>query len=105
MKWACLQPLSGGFYFGAELAFGKPAEWIISFPGLDLDDSKKCPNEFPVLSYLTKKQNENSYSLTKYIGQHSIITIPKEYNNIPITIMEKNSIPNFVKKLSSILAI
>lgn len=56
MKWACLQPLSGGFYFGAELAFGKPAEWIISFPGLDLDDSKKCPNEFPVLSYLTKKQ-------------------------------------------------
>lgn len=55
MKWACLQPLSGGFYFGAELAFGQPAEWIISFPGLDLDDSKKCPNEFPVLSYLTKK--------------------------------------------------
>lgn len=53
MKWACLQPLSGGFYFGAELAFGQPAEWIISFPGLDLNDSKKCPNEFPVLSYLT----------------------------------------------------
>ena len=49
---------------------------------------------------LTKRQNENSYGLTKYIGQQSIITIPKEYNNIPIAVIEKNSIPSFVKKLT-----
>ena len=35
IKWACIQPLTGGMYIGAELAIGKPAEFILSYEGLD----------------------------------------------------------------------
>ena len=35
IKWGCIQPLTGGMYLGAEEAIGHPAEWILSFNGLD----------------------------------------------------------------------
>ena len=34
IKWAAIQPLTGGMYLGAEEAIGHPAEFILSFKGL-----------------------------------------------------------------------
>ena len=41
IKWACIQPLTGGMYLGAEEAIGHPAEFILSFEGLDSVSLKK----------------------------------------------------------------
>ena len=35
IKWACIQPLTGGMYIGAEEAIGHPAEFILSYKGLN----------------------------------------------------------------------
>ena len=35
IKWAAIQPLTGGMYLGAEEAIGYPAEWILSYKGLN----------------------------------------------------------------------
>ena len=41
IKWACCQPLTGGMYLGTEKAIGHPAEFILSFPGLNAVDYNK----------------------------------------------------------------
>lgn len=58
IKWAALQPLTGGFYFSAEEAVGHPAEFIISYPGFDAPKLNKkgdivdCGNEYHLIKYL-----------------------------------------------------
>ena len=36
IRWAAIQPLTGGMYLGAEEAIGHPAEFILSYKGLDV---------------------------------------------------------------------
>ena len=67
IKWACIQPLTGGMYLGAEEAIGHPAEWIMSFKGfsdcrLDKDGNiKSASNEYHLLEYLKKHNKDVPY--------------------------------------------
>lgn len=59
IKWASIQPLTGGMYLGAEEAIGHPAEFILSYKGLsDVkykdDDIFDAGNEYNLLEYLKK---------------------------------------------------
>lgn len=59
VKWAALQPLTGGMYLGAESAIGHPAEFIISFPGFNSASTKdgkliRAGNEYHLVKYLEK---------------------------------------------------
>ena len=65
IKWACIQPLTGGMYLGAAEAIGHDAEWILSYDGLDYvkyekdgSEIKDAGNEYNLLQYL-KKHNRN----------------------------------------------
>ena len=64
IKWAAIQPLTGGAYLGTEEAIGHPAEWIMSFRGFDdckLDKDgniKSASNEYHLRQYL-KNHNKN----------------------------------------------
>lgn len=63
IKWGCIQPLTGGMYIGAEYAIGKPASWVISYPGLCDVKYKQdgsigsAGNEYNFLQWC-KKRNE-----------------------------------------------
>lgn len=66
IKWAALQPLTGGMYFGAESAIGHPAEFIISYPGfnaasIDGDKIVRAGNEYHLVKYLEKKNRMVPY--------------------------------------------
>jgi len=67
IKWACIQPLTGGMYLGAELAIGHPAEFILSYVGLDdvkLDNEgniKVANNEYNLVTYLKSKGRMPKY--------------------------------------------
>ena len=67
IKWAAIQPLTGGFYLGAEEAFGYPAEWILTYDGLDEIKRNKegnitaVSNEAYLLNYLKKVNREVPY--------------------------------------------
>ena len=60
IKYAVLQPLSGGAYLGTEAAIGHPAEFIISYPGFDAPKFNKdgvlvdAGNEYNLIKYLEK---------------------------------------------------
>lgn len=60
IKWIAIQPLTGGMYLGAEEAIGHPAEFILSFEGLNCCELKEdgtyksCGNEFYLQKYLEK---------------------------------------------------
>ena len=62
IKWAALQPLTGGMYIGAEEAIGNPAEFILSYEGLNdpIYNKEKTKiidggNEYHLTQYLKKK--------------------------------------------------
>ena len=62
IKWAALQPLTGGMYLGAEEAIGNPAEFILSYEGLNDPIYSKDKtriidggNEYHLTQYLKKK--------------------------------------------------
>ena len=67
IKWAAIQPLTGGMYLGAEEAFGYPAEWILTYDGLDEIKRNKegnitaVSNEAYLLNYLKKVNREVPY--------------------------------------------
>ena len=67
IKWAAIQPLTGGMYIGAEEAFGYPAEWILTYNGLDEIKRNKegnitaVSNEAYLLNYLKKVNREVPY--------------------------------------------
>ena len=46
IRWASIQPLTGGMYLGAEEAIGHPAEFILSFKGLNDVKYNKEKNYF-----------------------------------------------------------
>lgn len=61
IRWASIQPLTGGMYLGAEEAIGHPAEFILSYKGLsDVKYDKSgenivdAGNEYNLLEYLKK---------------------------------------------------
>jgi site-specific DNA-cytosine methylase len=67
IKWASIQPLTGGMYLGAEEAIGHPAEWILTYDGLDdvkYDKSGNiinAANEYNLVKYLTDKNRMVKY--------------------------------------------
>ena len=69
IKWACCQPLTGGMYLGTEKAIGHPAEFILSFPGLNAVDYNKdgsiknAGNEYHFLKYLQSVNRLPEYKL------------------------------------------
>jgi site-specific DNA-cytosine methylase len=95
-KWGCIQPLTGGMYLGAERAIGKPAEWIISYPGLaDLILDKKtnevidAANEHNIVEYLTKHNRMPDYFLMdRTMTQNDEVITPK------YTLNGENATPN-----------
>ena len=61
IRWACMQPLTGGMYLGFENAIGHPAEFIISYSGLNehrpsttAGKRGHCGNEYNLMQYLNK---------------------------------------------------
>ena len=68
IKWASIQPLTGGMYIGAELAIGHPAEFILSYEGLDSISYDKDGNI---------KSANNEYNLIEYLKKHN--RLPKYY--------------------------
>lgn len=68
IKWAAIQPLTGGFYLGAEEAIGCPADFILSFPGFaDIKRDKNTgemtsvANEYHLINYLQKHDRMPDY--------------------------------------------
>ena len=60
IKWAAIQPLTGGMYLGAEEAFGYPAEWILTYNGLDEIKRNSILNEI-IISLGIQSDNINLY--------------------------------------------
>ena len=60
IRWIAIQPLTGGMYLGAEEAIGHPAEFILSFKGLNYGELtedlkyKNVGNELYLQRYLEK---------------------------------------------------
>lgn len=69
IKWICCQPLTGGMYLGTEKAVGHPAEFILSFPGLNTVEYNKdgtiknAGNEYHFLKYLQSVNRLPEYKL------------------------------------------
>lgn len=68
IRWAAIQPLTGGMYLGAEEAIGHPAEFILSYKGLDnvkYDKSGEniidAGNEYNLVNYLEEKNRCPKY--------------------------------------------
>lgn len=106
IKWACIQPLTGGMYLGAEAAIGHPAEWILSYKGLD---EIKCnadgeittvANEAYLNTYLKKKER-----MPKYYQMDRAMFDPDLDNLEPdIYLGEKLKTPNY-KGLDLVVAV
>lgn len=71
IKWAAIQPLTGGMYLGTENAVGHPAEFILSFKGLnDIKKNKQdeiagCGNERHLTNYLKENNRMPAYYMFK----------------------------------------
>lgn len=74
MKWGCIQPLTGGMYWGARNAVGCPASWIISYPGLTSVKYDKDHNMTAV---------GNEYGLLKWCKDHNELPPYKVFNKAP----------------------
>lgn len=74
MKWGCIQPLTGGAFFGARKAVGCPASWIISYPGLTEVKKDKDGN-------ITSVGNE--YGLLKWCKDHNELPPYQLFNKKP----------------------
>ena len=61
IKWACIQPLTGGMYIGALEAIGHDAEFILSYEGLDEVKHSKDGS-------MTSVANE--YNLMQWLKSH-----------------------------------
>ncbi len=83
LKWGCIQPLTGGMYIGARNAIGKPADWVISYPGLA--DTKKDNN-----GNLTKVSNE--YHLLDWCKRNNELPKYKVFNKKPFEQMQTNDV-------------
>ena len=63
IKWAAFQPLTGGMYLGAENAIGHPAEFILSYKGLNNVKYDKSGENVVDAG--------NEYNLLEYLKQHN----------------------------------
>ena len=67
IKWISFQPLTGGMYLGTEEAIGHPAEFILTYKGLDTITIKKdgtigsVGNEAYLKQYLTEHNRMPKY--------------------------------------------
>ena len=67
IKWISFQPLTGGMHLGAEEAIGHPAEFILTYKGLDTITTKKdgtigsVGNEAYLKKYLTEHNRMPKY--------------------------------------------
>ena len=75
IKYAVLQPLSGGAYLGTEEAIGHPAEFIISYPGFDTPKFNKD-------GVLVDAGNE--YNLIKYLEKHNRMVPYYQFDRKPL---------------------
>lgn len=97
IKWACIQPLTGGMYIGAELAIGKPAEFILSYEGLDEvtydkeGNIKNASNEYNLVSYLKKHNRMPKY----YKIKRSMFNTDINDLNPDIVLDGEQSVPNY----------
>lgn len=99
IKWAAIQPLTGGMYLGAEEAIGHKAEWIMSFKGLDtVKYSKTDPekmtsvgNEYNLLKYLEK----NGRSVPYYVINSAMFDIDIDNTNVDITLDGNKELPDY----------
>ena len=87
IRWACIQPLTGGMYIGAEEAIGHPAEFILSYKGLNdvkIDESTgkaiTSGNEYNLTTYLKKHNKMPAY----YVFEHSM------FDNIDLNKVKTN---------------
>ena len=87
IRWACIQPLTGGMYIGAEEAIGHPAEFILSYKGLNdvkIDESTEkaitSGNEYNLTTYLKKHNKMPAY----YVFEHSM------FDNIDLNKVKTN---------------
>lgn len=74
IRYAVLQPLSGGMYFAAEEAIGHPAEFIISYPGFD---SVKLDKDGSIID------TGNEYNLIKYLEKHDRMVPYYQFDRSP----------------------
>lgn len=74
IRWCALQPLTGGFYLGAEEAVGHPAEFIISYPGFDALKLDKSGNIVDA---------GNEYNLIKYLEKHNRMVPYYQFDRAP----------------------
>ena len=63
IKWAAFQPLTGGMYLGTEKAIGHPAEFILSYKGLNNVKYDKSGENIVDAG--------NEYNLLEYLKQHN----------------------------------
>lgn len=63
IKWAAFQPLTGGMYLGAEKVIGHPAEFILSYKGLNNVKYDKSGENIVDAG--------NEYNLLEYLKQHN----------------------------------
>lgn len=73
LRWGFLQPLTGGAYFAAENVFGYPAEYILSYPGLE------------AIKYVKHKdENGNEYQTVHSMGnERHLLEYLKARNRLP----------------------
>ena len=83
LKWGCIQPLTGGMYIGARNAIGKPADWVISYPGLA---DAKTDNE----GNLTKVSNE--YHFLDWCKRNNELPKYKVFNKKPFETMRTSEV-------------
>lgn len=74
IKYAVLQPLTGGAYISCEEAIGHPAEFIISYPGFDAPKYDKTGK-------LVDAGNE--YNLIKYLEKHNRMVPYYQFDRTP----------------------
>ena len=107
IKWACIQPLTGGMYIGTQEAIGHPAEWILSYDGLDSVKYDKdeniisASNEYNLLKWLEgRKINVPYYKIkNRKMFDSNIYDV-----DVDIYLNEDKSIPDY-KNIDLVVAV
>jgi len=104
IKWAVLQPLTGGMAIGGEAAVGHQAEFFISYPGFDAPKYNKdnvlidAGNEYHLIKYLEKhnkmvpyyqfdrKPFQTDIKSEVRLLKNGVETNPPDYSNIDIVL-------------------
>jgi site-specific DNA-cytosine methylase len=107
IKWCSIQPLTGGFYCSAESAVGHPAEFILSYPGLDTvtrdrdGNIKEALNECNITTYLKNHDrmppyylfdgmkifdNKEDLSTVKIVDRYTNEQVTPNYSDIDLAI-------------------